>query len=235
VLLDHRSGEGFSRPIASKMSFARCVHLDLGVARLRAAASKASALFRNTWEETTRTTKNRAAVGYGIIRPAMKHPEVYSSTFVLGAYCLRPALEDNNIAPLCDEGYTCAYLNTLSWTSPTTPLPMENDPRLVFKRFFGEESVPEERALRTGQNRSILDTTTGTINKLAARVGAKDRLKLDQYLTSIREAEARLQAHRKPGQGDALDSSGIGRPLGVPEKFDDYRTDYDHFWGERGL
>jgi hypothetical protein len=133
---------------------------------------------------------------------------------------LELTLEDKNIAPLCDEGYTCAYLNTLSWTSPTTPLPMENDPRLVFERLFGEESSPEERELRTRQNRSILDATTGTINQLVARVGAKDRLKVDQYLTSIREVEARLQ--RIENQAKETTQVTFGRPLGVPEKFDDY-------------
>jgi hypothetical protein len=133
---------------------------------------------------------------------------------------LELTLEDKNIAPLCDEGYTCAYLNTLSWTSPTTPLPMENDPRLVFERLFGEESSPEERELRTRQNRSILDATTGTINKLVARVGAKDRLKVNQYLTSIREVEARLQ--RIENQAKQTTQVTFGRPLGVPEKFDDY-------------
>src|SRR5258708_25956285 len=61
---------------------------------------------------------------------------------------LELSLEDRNIAPLCDEGYTCAYSNTLSWTSPTTPLPMESDPRLVFERLFGEEGNPKDRALR---------------------------------------------------------------------------------------
>src|SRR5271168_4751153 len=135
---------------------------------------------------------------------------------------LELTLEDKNIAPLCDEGYTCAYLNTLSWTSPTTPLPMENDPRLVFERLFGEESSPEERALRTRQNRSILDATTGSINKLAARVGAKDRLKVDQYLTSIREVEARLQRIENQAKETSSTQTAFGRPLGVPEKFDDY-------------
>src|SRR5258708_35044087 len=61
---------------------------------------------------------------------------------------LELSLEDRNIAPLCDEGYTCAYSNTLSWSSPTTPLPNENDPRLVFERLFGEESNPKDRAVR---------------------------------------------------------------------------------------
>jgi hypothetical protein len=135
---------------------------------------------------------------------------------------LELTLEDKNIAPLCDEGYTCAYLNTLSWSSATTPLPMENDPRLVFERLFGEESSPEERIARIKQDRSILDSTTGSINRLAARVGAKDRLKVDQYLTSIREVEARLQRIEKQAAEAPVAIGSVLRPLGVPEKFEDY-------------
>ena len=59
---------------------------------------------------------------------------------------LELSLEDRNMAPLCDEGYTCAYSNTLSWSSATTPLPMENDPRLVFERLFGEEAKARKSA-----------------------------------------------------------------------------------------
>lgn len=135
---------------------------------------------------------------------------------------LELTLEDKNIAPLCDEGYTCAYLNTLSWSSATTPLPNENDPRLIFERLFGEESNPQERMLRIKQDKSILDATTGSINRMAARVGAKDRLKVDQYLTSIREVEARLQRIEKQAAEAPVDLTSFGRPLGVPEKFEDY-------------
>jgi hypothetical protein len=135
---------------------------------------------------------------------------------------LELTLEDKNIAPLCDEGYTCAYLNTLSWSSATTPLPMENDPRLVFERLFGEESSPEERAIRIRQDRSILDATTGSINRMAAKVGAKDRLKIDQYLTSIREVETRLRRIEKQNAEAPLTAAVMERPLGVPEKFEDY-------------
>ncbi len=135
---------------------------------------------------------------------------------------LELTLEDKNIAPLCDEGYTCAYLNTLSWSSATTPLPNENDPRLIFERLFGEETSPEERLLRIKQDRSILDATTGSINQLLSRVGAKDRLKVDQYLTSIREVETRLQRIEKQAMSSPVSTEEFERPLGVPEKFEDY-------------
>src|SRR5271156_5750931 len=64
-------------------------------------------------------------------------------------------LDDSDIAPLCDEGYTCAYMNTFSWSSPTTPLPMENNPRLVFQRLFGEGQNVKERVVQTREDQSI--------------------------------------------------------------------------------
>jgi hypothetical protein len=137
---------------------------------------------------------------------------------------LELSLEDRNIAPLCDEGYTCAYSNTLSWTSPTTPLPMENDPRLVFERLFGEEGNAKDRAARLQEDRSILDSVNGTIAGLKGRLGANDRRKLDQYFTSVREVEQRLQRIEAQNAASpaAAAATAMGRPLGVPEKFEDH-------------
>jgi hypothetical protein len=135
---------------------------------------------------------------------------------------LELSLEDRNIAPLCDEGYTCAYSNTLSWSSATTPLPTENDPRLVFERLFGEEGNPKERAIRLQEDRSILDSVTGSITQLKARLGAGDRRKMDQYFGSIREVEQRLQRIEAKNAQSPTGATAMGRPLGVPEKFEDH-------------
>jgi hypothetical protein len=135
---------------------------------------------------------------------------------------LELSLEDRNVAPLCDEGYTCAYSNTLSWTSPTTPIPMENDPRLVFERLFGEEGNAKERAARLAEDRSILDSVTGTIGRLKAELGAGDKRKLDQYFTSVREVEQRLQRIEAKNAQTPEAAMSMGRPLGVPEKFEDH-------------
>ena len=135
---------------------------------------------------------------------------------------LELSLEDRNVAPLCDEGYTCAYSNTLSWSSPTTPLPTENDPRLVFERLFGEEGNPQERAVRLQEDRSILDSVTGAIAHLKARLGSNDKRKVDQYFSSIREVEVRLQRIEKKNAESPTVATAMGRPLGVPEKFEDH-------------
>jgi Protein of unknown function (DUF1552) len=135
---------------------------------------------------------------------------------------LELSLEDRNIAPLCDEGYTCAYSNTLSWSSPTTPLPMENDPRLVFERLFGEEGNPNDRAIRLKEDRSILDSVNTSVARLQRRLGAADKRKIDQYLSSIREVELRLQRIEKQNAQSPLAGTEMARPLGVPEKFEDH-------------
>ena len=134
---------------------------------------------------------------------------------------LEISLEDRNVAPLCDEGYTCAYSNTLSWSSPTTPLPMENDPRLVFERLFGEEANPRDRAYRLQEDRSILDSVNGSINRLNSKLGPNDKRKVDQYYSSIREVELRLQ-RIEAQNAKSPTAMTMKRPLGVPEKFEDH-------------
>lgn len=135
---------------------------------------------------------------------------------------LELSLEDKNIAPLCDEGYTCAYSNTLSWSSPTTPLPTENDPRLVFERLFGEEGNTRQRAARLQQDLSILDSVTGALAQLKMRLGTNDRRKMDQYLTSIREVEQRLERIEAKNAETPAGAAAMGKPLGVPERFEDH-------------
>ena len=135
---------------------------------------------------------------------------------------LEISLEDRNVAPLCDEGYTCAYSNTLSWSSPSTPLPMENDPRLVFERLFGEEANPKERAIRLQEDRSILDSITPAMARLSGRLGAGDKRKVDQYYSSIRDVELRLQRVEAQNAKSPTAATTMQRPLGVPEKFEDH-------------
>jgi hypothetical protein len=135
---------------------------------------------------------------------------------------LELSLEDRNIAPLCDEGYTCAYTNTLSWSSATTPLPMENDPRLVFERLFGEEGNSQERAIRLREDRSILDSVTSSIGQLNMRLDANDRRKMDQYFSSIREVELRLQRIEAKNAASPEAAKTMAKPIGVPGSFEEH-------------
>jgi hypothetical protein len=145
---------------------------------------------------------------------------------VIGKDSLLPSLElgidDHFTAPLCDEGYTCAYSNTLSWTSSNTPLPQENDPRLVFERLFGEGGDIHHRIARLRENRSILDSVTGDMKQLQGTLGNPDRQRMDQYFEAIRQVELRLQRVEKQNAESPTMGAGLTRPLGAPDKFEDH-------------
>jgi len=116
----------------------------------------------------------------------------------------------------CDSGYACAYSSNLSWSGPGTPAPKETDPRRLFDRLFregDEDESPEARAARIARRRSVLDLVRQDAQRLARRLGAQDRAKLDEYETSVRELERRL-ARAADGGGDVPDSA---RPAGIPK------------------
>jgi hypothetical protein len=100
--------------------------------------------------------------------------------------------EAGGLTGACDSGYACVYSSTLAWKSPTQPLPKEIDPRLVFERLFGG-GRDEDRAGRKAARRSVLDFIRSDSGRLAARLGATDRRKLDEYFTSLREVERRME------------------------------------------
>jgi hypothetical protein len=120
----------------------------------------------------------------------------------------------------CDNGYACAYQNNLSWSSPTTPLPTEADPRIVFERLFGDGGSPGERRAERRRNSSILDWMRGDLARLQRELGAGDRSRVTQYLDSVREVERRIQgAERQAGTAVDLESS---RPASVPAEWADH-------------
>jgi len=120
----------------------------------------------------------------------------------------------------CDSSYSCVYLNTLAWNSPTSPLPTENNPRRVFERLFGSGGTTEQRSALARQNRSILDYVRDDFDRLARTLGPGDRVQVDDYLDSVREVERRIQSV------EALDdtevAADIERPRGIPERFDEH-------------
>ncbi|MDT8398729.1 MAG: DUF1552 domain-containing protein [Pseudomonadales bacterium] len=132
---------------------------------------------------------------------------------------LQLAVEDpGSNSTNCGEGYSCVYTNTISWATPTRPLPMEINPQVVFERMFGSGGSPEERALRRAQQRSILDSVTEDLSKLKMQVAAPDRVRLDQYFEDVREIERRLQIAMT--QSASVPSMAV--PYGVPESFDEH-------------
>ncbi len=120
----------------------------------------------------------------------------------------------------CDNGYACVYQNNLSWSSPTTPLPSEAHPRMVFESLFGDGGTPEQRQHALRRRASLLDSVTKDIKRLKKRVGAADRNKIDSYLTSIREVERRIRQAELTAQDNPLPD--LDRPVGVPVQYADH-------------
>ena len=121
----------------------------------------------------------------------------------------------------CDVGYSCAYMNTISWKTPTTPMPLECNPRVVFERMFGRPGSTEERVARMRQNRSILDSVRGDVSSLETGLGARDRVRLDQYLDHVREIEARIQRAEKQATTEVLVPSA---PIGIPDSWAEHAS-----------
>ena len=120
----------------------------------------------------------------------------------------------------CDNGYACVYQNNLSWSSPTTPLPAEAHPRMVFEKLFGEGGTPEDRKAALNRRASLLDWVTDDIKRLKLELGASDRAKVDDYLTSVREVERRIQ--RAELKTDENPMPDLDRPTGVPALYADH-------------
>lgn len=120
----------------------------------------------------------------------------------------------------CDNGYACVYQNNLSWSSPTTPLPAEAHPRLVFEALFGEGGTPEQRRAALQKRASLLDTLGDEISRLQKTLGPEDRRKVDQYLDSIREVERRIQKAEANTVENPLPD--LDRPMGVPAAYADH-------------
>jgi hypothetical protein len=119
----------------------------------------------------------------------------------------------------CGEGYSCAYTNSISWSSPTQPLPMELNPQVVFERMFGDGSTPAQRAQRRKRDGSILDSLTGSLSRLRNEAGSSDRVKLDDYSDNVREIERRLQIAMK---ASTVAPEDMSVPVGVPQTFDEH-------------
>ena len=123
----------------------------------------------------------------------------------------------------CENGYSCAYMNTVSWRTPTTPLPNENNPRVVFERLFGDGGTREQRLAEMRKDRSILDSVTDDLAHLERDLGAADRRRVDQYLDAVRAIEQRIQLSEAQGADSALPEN-LARPAGIPDSYEEHVT-----------
>ena len=133
---------------------------------------------------------------------------------------LEMAMDLVSMVGQCDNGFACVYQNNLSWSSPTTPLPAEAHPRIVFERLFGEGGTPEERREALRRKASLLDWVMEDTAKLQADLGPEDRARIERYLDSIREVERRIQKAEAETQEGALPD--LDRPSGVPAAYADH-------------
>jgi hypothetical protein len=135
---------------------------------------------------------------------------------------LELSLESTEFAGACDAGFSCAYVNTLCWRTPTTPLPMENNPRAVFERLFGDSDSTDraDRLRRIQSDRSILDSVMDKVAELQRELWGPDSAKVAEYLDSIRDVERRIrQAERQNGRQPPV----MERPSGsIPDTFEAY-------------
>ena len=120
----------------------------------------------------------------------------------------------------CDNGYACVYQNNLSWSSPTTPLPAEAHPRMVFEKLFGEGGTKADRQAALSRRASLLDWVTEDIRRLKRELGSADRSRIDDYLTSVREVERRIQRAEANTEENPLPD--LDRPMGVPALYADH-------------
>ena len=134
---------------------------------------------------------------------------------------LELAIESGETAGACDTGFACAYTNTLSWKSANTPLPTQNDPRVVFERLFGDSvsTDPKVRSARLRQQRSVLDAVVQEIARMQGTLPQSDRTKLAEYLEAIRDVERRIQiAEAQSDQALPL----VEHPSGIPADWEDH-------------
>ena len=130
-------------------------------------------------------------------------------------------IENVDATGSCGFNYSCVYSDTISWSSPTTPLPMTIDPRMAFESLFGDGGTQTDRAARQRANRSILDGIGREVTRLQKNLGAKDRNRLDTYLEGVREIERRIQ------KIEQYNASGVKRelpaaPIGVPDSWEEH-------------
>jgi hypothetical protein len=142
---------------------------------------------------------------------------------------LELGIDPNFMAGSCENGYSCVYMNTLAWRTPTTPLPMENNPRVVFERLFGDGGTPAQRRAQIRRTRSVLDSVIDEATRLQQTLGPADRTRVGDYFDSVREIERRIQKAEQTTVESPLPV--LDRPMGIPDNFEDHvKLMYDLQW-----
>ncbi|MFN7925818.1 MAG: DUF1552 domain-containing protein [Bryobacteraceae bacterium] len=172
-----------------------------------------------TWLTGVHPRRSETNIGCGISADQIAAREFGKHTQLAS---LEISLEAPGLAGACDQNYSCAYTNTVSWKSETVPLPMESNPRIIFERLFGEDGSSDAASRRAalGRQRSILDYVAGSIDRLQTDLGSRDRAKLSEYLDSIRDIERRIQKAEQ--QSAEMKLPEMARPTGAPDAFEEH-------------
>src|SRR5262245_51231540 len=135
---------------------------------------------------------------------------------------LELSIDLSYLAGNCENGYSCVYMNTLSWSSPTTPNPTENNPRVVFERLFGDGGTSAARLAQAHENKSILDSVNDDLRRLLKTLGPTDQTAVTDYVDAVREVERRIQSAERSAATSVLPD--LERPMGIPIRFDEHVT-----------
>ena len=214
-------GAGFEfTPILKPLEAHRdYVNVVSGLGHRAADTTAVHSLSPTTWLSGVRPKATQGVDAYAGITADQVAAQAIGQDTILPSMEL--ATEDHSgLIGSCDRDYGCIYMNTLSWRTPTTPLPMEINPRKVFQRMFGDGGSTTERKARIQEDRSILDAITKEASSLQLQLGPSDRQTMTQYLENVREIERRIQ-RAESSQGDQ-DLQLPTRPAGVPFDFEEH-------------
>jgi hypothetical protein len=197
-------------------------HLDVvsGLGHRAADSTAVHSLSPTTWLSGVRPKPTQGVDAYaGITADQIAAQRIGQDTLLPS---MELATEDQSgLIGACDRDYGCIYMNTLSWRTPTTPMPMEINPRKVFERMFGQGGSTADRQARSEEDRSVLDAITRQIGGLQRGLGSKDRRTVSDYLESVREIERRIQVAEKQQE---IDLELPPAPVGIPFQFEEHIT-----------
>jgi hypothetical protein len=214
-------GAGFEfTPILKPLeSYARYINVVSGLGHRAADTTAVHSLSPTTWLSGVRPKATQGVDAFAGITADQIAAQAIGQDTILPSMEL--ATEDHSgLIGSCDRDYGCIYMNTLSWRTPTTPMPMEINPRKVFERMFGGGGTAKDRLARITEDRSILDAISKDAASLELQVGAGDRATLTQYMDNVREIERRIQRAEKSSTDEAL--ALPDRPAGVPFDYEEH-------------
>src|SRR6476661_8862542 len=208
----------FTPILESLEPFRKYVNVVSGLGHKAADSTAVHSLSPTTWLSGVRPKPTQGPDAYaGITADQIAAQSIGQDTLLPS---MELATEDHSgLIGECDRDYGCIYMNTLSWRTPTTPMPMEINPRKVFERMFGQGSNAAERQARTAEDRSVLDAIAKQIGGLRRSLGSKDRTTVNDYLESVREIERRIQIAEK--QHDIM-LRRPPAPVGIPFQFEEH-------------